>query len=75
MRVNGAPEDLVKRQIGHSSLRTTSGYTHFSKDFQRELAEKLSWTQCAKQDSLPVAVSSRQINELAVDVAPESLGL
>ena len=58
MRINGAPEDLVKRQIGHSSLRTTSGYTHFSKNFQMELAEKLSWTQCAKSDSLPVAVSS-----------------
>lgn len=42
MRINGAPEDLVKRQIGHSSLRTTSGYAHFSKSFQRDLAEKLS---------------------------------
>ncbi len=42
MRVSGAPEDLVKRQIGHSSLKTTSGYTHFSEDFQRDLANKLS---------------------------------
>jgi len=44
MRANGAPEDLVKRQIGHSSLRTTSGYTHFSEEFQRNLADRLSWT-------------------------------
>lgn len=41
MRVSGAPEDLVKRQIGHSSLKTTSGYTHFSEDYQRDLANKL----------------------------------
>lgn len=44
LRVSAAPEDLIKRQIGHSSLRTTSGYTHFSESFQRDLAEKLSWT-------------------------------
>lgn len=48
LRANGAPEDLVKRQIGHSSLRTTSGYTHFSEEYQRELANRLSWTQKAE---------------------------
>jgi integrase len=62
MRVSGAPEDLVKRQIGHSSLKTTSGYTHFSEDFQRDLANRLSWTQFAKLDSLGTDVSSQQHN-------------
>ena len=42
LRVNGAPDDVIKRQIGHSSLRTTAGYTHFTQDYQRELAEKLA---------------------------------
>ena len=60
MRVSGAPEDVVKRQIGHSSLRTTSGYTHFTEDFQRNLANKLSWTQFAKLDSPEAAVSTEQ---------------
>lgn len=62
MRASGCPDDVVKRQIGHSSLRTTSGYTHFSEDFQRNLAERLSWTQNAKLDSVQIAVSSNQIN-------------
>jgi integrase len=62
MRANGAPEDLVKRQIGHSSLKTTSGYTHFSEDYQRELANKLSWTHFAKLDSLEMAVSAEKKN-------------
>jgi integrase len=62
MRVNGVPDDLVKRQIGHSSLKTTSGYTHFSEQFQRELAEKVSWTHSVKLDSLPMAASSQQHN-------------
>lgn len=62
LRANGAPEDFVKRQIGHSSLRTTSGYTHFSEDFQRDLADKLSWTQTAKLDSLLSATKPNEIN-------------
>ena len=60
MRASGAPEDLVKRQIGHSSLKTTSGYTHFSEDFQRDLANRLSWTQFANLDSPEIAVSTQQ---------------
>ena len=60
MRVNGAPDDIVTRQIGHSSLKTTAGYTHFTADFQRELANKLSWTQFAKLDSPKTAVSIQQ---------------
>jgi integrase len=40
-RMNDVPADLIKQQIGHSSLRTTSGYTHFTKAFVRETVERL----------------------------------
>jgi hypothetical protein len=30
LQTNGFPADFTKSQVGHSSLRTTSGYTHFS---------------------------------------------
>ena len=42
LQANGAPADFTKNQVGHSSLRTTSGYTHFSEQFQRELVERLA---------------------------------
>ena len=46
MQQNRVPPDFTKSQVGHSSLRTTSGYTHFSESFKRELVEQLapSWT-------------------------------
>jgi integrase len=62
LQTSGAPADLIKRQIGHSSLRTTGGYTHFSEDFQRDLADRLSWTQAAKLDSVKKAANDGRLN-------------
>jgi integrase len=42
LQQNGVPPDFTKSQIGHSSLRVTSGYTHFSEDFARETVERLA---------------------------------
>jgi site-specific recombinase XerD len=42
LQQNGAPPDFTKRQVGHSSLRTTSGYTHFDEAYIREVVEKLA---------------------------------
>jgi len=42
LQVSGVPADFTKSQIGHSSLRTTSGYTHFSEAFKRETVERLA---------------------------------
>jgi integrase len=42
LQSNGVPADFTKRQVGHSSLRTTSGYTHFSEAFMRETVERLA---------------------------------
>jgi integrase len=55
MQQNSVPPDFTKTQVGHSSLRTTSGYTHFSDAFRREIAERLapSWTHSEELD--PVA--------------------
>jgi integrase len=46
LQANNVPPDFTKSQVGHSSLRTTSGYTHFSDGFKREIVERVapSWT-------------------------------
>jgi integrase len=46
LQANNAPTDFTKSQIGHSSLRTTSGYTHFTDAFKREITDRVgpSWT-------------------------------
>ena len=46
LQANSVPPDFTKSQVGHSSLRTTSGYTHFSEGFSRELVERVApmWT-------------------------------
>ena len=41
LQTNGVPGDLVKEWVGHSSLRTTSQYTHFSDDYRRKTASAL----------------------------------
>jgi integrase len=42
LQANNVPGDFTKNQVGHSSLRTTSGYTHFSEAFIRDTVERLS---------------------------------
>jgi integrase len=42
LQANGVPADFTKSQLGHSSLRTTSGYTHFTDAFKRETVECLA---------------------------------
>ena len=39
---NGTPDDLVKEWVGHSSLRTTSRYTHFTDDFRGRVASEMA---------------------------------
>ena len=47
MKQDNVPNELILRQVGHSSLRvnsgyTHSGYTHFTKDFVRDTVERLA---------------------------------
>lgn len=42
LQANNVPGDFTKSQVGHSSLRTTSRYTHFSDDFKRSIVESLA---------------------------------
>ncbi len=46
LQANNVPPDFTKSQVGHSSLRTTSAYTHFGEEFSRKLVERVapSWT-------------------------------
>ena len=56
MQQNHVPPDFTKSQVGHSSLRTTSGYTHFADSFKKEIVERLapSWTHSETLDSVAV---------------------
>jgi integrase len=38
LQENGVPGNLVKEWIGHSSLRTTSRYTHLRPEFRERVA-------------------------------------
>ena len=42
LQASGVPADFTKSQVGHSSLRTTALYTHFTPEFSREIAERLA---------------------------------
>jgi len=42
LQANNVPGDFTKSQVGHSSLRVTSGYTHFSDNFKRDTVERLA---------------------------------
>jgi integrase len=42
LQASNVPSDFTKNQVGHSSLRTTSDYTHFTESFFRDTVEKLS---------------------------------
>jgi integrase len=46
LQASNVPPDFTKSQVGHSSLRTTSAYTHFEEKYNRELVERVasSWT-------------------------------
>jgi integrase len=46
LQAMNVPPEFTKAQVGHSSLRTTSGYTHFSDEFSRETVERAApnWT-------------------------------
>ena len=60
MQQNHVPPDFTKTQVGHSSLRTTSGYTHFSDAFKREIVEQLapSWTHSEQLDSVAIGAKT-----------------
>jgi len=50
MQASRVPADFILSQVGHSSLRVTSGYTHFAHKQKRELAEHLR--SCAQTSQL-----------------------
>lgn len=40
LRANRVPDDLVKEWVGHSNLRMTSNYTHFTEDYRQQMASE-----------------------------------
>jgi integrase len=41
LQANGVPGDLVKEWVGHSSLRTTSRYTHFRDEYRQQVVNEV----------------------------------
>ena len=60
LQASNVPSDFTKNQVGHSSLRTTSGYTHFTESFFRDTVERLSGS-CTQRMTL---ISCRQVKQL-----------
>ena len=40
LQQDGVPGDLIKKWVGHTSLKTTSRYTHFPEEFRKRIVEK-----------------------------------
>ena len=55
MQAAGLPGDFMTSQIGHSSLKITSTYTHFEHEKKRALAEQL--LTCTQSGSLYSAMN------------------
>ena len=55
MQAAGLPGDFMTSQIGHSSLKVTSIYTHFEHEKKRALAEQL--LTCTQSGSLYSAMN------------------
>lgn len=54
LQQKGVPGDLVREWIGHSTLRTTSRYTHFSDDFRQGIVAGLTpLTHLSTEKGLP----------------------
>ncbi len=44
LQQNRVPGDLIKEWVGHTSLKTTSGYTHFDDAFRQQIVSELAKT-------------------------------
>ncbi len=39
---NNVPGDLIKKWVGHTSLKTTSNYTHFPTEYGQKVVSELA---------------------------------
>ena len=68
LQANGVPGDLVKEWVGHSSLRTTSRYTHFRDDFRMQVASDVGlFSQASVAEKLPVGPNGPKFGQVAVE--------
>jgi integrase len=42
LQQNRVPSDLIKEWVGHTSLKTTSGYTHFDDAYRQNIVAELA---------------------------------
>ena len=42
LQQNNVTGDLIKKWVGHTSLKTTSKYTHFPAEYRQEVVSKLT---------------------------------
>jgi integrase len=68
LQAHGVPGDLVKEWVGHSSLRTTSRYTHFRDDFRKQIASDVAlFAQQSVAQKLPVSPNSPNFEENSLE--------
>jgi integrase len=68
LQANGVPGDLVKLWVGHSNLETTSGYTHFSQDYRKQVANETGlFAQTSVVGKLPVGPNGPNLTENPVE--------
>ena len=66
LQAMGVPGDLVKEWVGHSSLETTSLYTHFQDDYRRQIASELAlFSTDNMAGKLPVSPNSPNFQQIA----------
>lgn len=68
LQENGVPGDLVREWMGHSSLRTTSRYTHFRDDYRQQVAAELGlFSNGTKEAELRVGPNGPNFEQFAVE--------
>jgi integrase len=64
LQANGVPGDLTKEWVGHSSLNTTSRYTHFTDDYKRKMADALGLRMEQQPTDGPLGPSFHELDGL-----------
>lgn len=70
LQANGVPGDLVREWVGHSSLRTTSLYTHFRDDYRQQVASELGLFSNGlptMEAKLPVSPNGPKFDQVTVE--------
>lgn len=60
LRANRVPDDLIMEWIGHSNLRVTSNYTHFTEEFRQQMASEFGIVRAEMVPIRPIGPNSTE---------------